>query len=152
MTEYRYKTFGANGTIKLTENHVTTKARSHLGWFEQSVPYSALNPIHGTLKTTPQGLFATLGLAGVFVSLAIFALLGLAKTTIQFGLYGSLLLCGLFLFWYVPRYLTIEWNIFYTNDGGRGVGYPRTKGMEQQFDDLTELIKNRIEQARENRF
>ncbi len=27
MTEYRYKTFGANGTIKLTENHVTTNNR-----------------------------------------------------------------------------------------------------------------------------
>lgn len=150
MQEYEYRTFGAAGQVQLNETHVRTVAKSYQGWYEQSVPYEALNPIHGTLKTTPQGLFIFIGFAAMLIIVGLLALLNLAETTIQIAMYSYLVLFGLYLFWYVPKFMNVEWTIFYTNAGGRGVSYPQTRGKEDEFTKLTSCIQQRIEMAKKH--
>lgn len=147
-TVYRFASFAARGAVTLRRDCVHTKTRTHLGWWEQTIPLSDLKPHYGTLTVTPQ----------VFVWACIFAI-----ALVCIGVYGliwglwaiprksiSLLLLasGLSLGWHLVRHRKSEWIIFNAYDEGGRVGYTRQGPDAEKCDMFTERLASSIRSSR----
>ncbi|QDT03331.1 hypothetical protein K227x_17130 [Rubripirellula lacrimiformis] len=145
---YRFATFAARGTIWLRHDSVRTKTRTHLGWWEQTIPLADLRPQYGTLRATPQVFLWACIFALVFAGTGIYGLFWGAWAIPQKSVSILLLATGLFLGRYLLKYRKSEWIIFNAYDEGGRVGYTRQGPDACACDAFTERLVGAIRKSR----
>lgn len=146
-TIYRFAAFSARGMVVLRHDEVYVKTRTHLGWWEQTIPLAELKPVYCKLSATTEIFFwacifaicsIVIGACGLF--------LGVAPLP-QKATYGAILLFGIGLVWYLVKHRKCDWIIFNAFGGSTRVGYTRQGPDSQECDNFTEQLLDAIRRA-----
>jgi len=65
-TVYRFAAFSARGMVVLRHDEVYVKTRTHLGWWEQTIPLSELKPAYCKLSATTEIFFLGVHFCNLF--------------------------------------------------------------------------------------
>ena len=146
---YRFASWGARGKIELKADCIHSRTRTHLGWWEQTIPLQDLSPNYSTLVTAPQThcfawpiaiMFAALGSYQIYWGLSLFPHKLIA---------GFLLGLGLWLMWHLYRTRKVNWIMFPAARGIYGVNYTRQGPDQSDVDDFTSRVGKAINLARD---
>lgn len=144
-TVYRFAAFAARGTITLRSDCVHNKTRTHLGWWEQTIPLTDLKPNYGTLTATP-GIFVWACIfASIFVGMGVWGVWAIPQKFFSVILLAAGLILGRYLF----KHRTSEWILFNAHDDGARLGYTRQGPDAERCDMFTGELVSAIRNARE---
>jgi hypothetical protein len=146
-TTYRFATFAAKGTITLQSDVVHIKTRTHLGWWEQTIPLADLTPTYGKLTVTPQLFFWACFFAVACIWGGIYGLLWGTGTRPQVTQSVLLAVAGFAAGWYLIHHRSSEWIVFNLYHTGARVSYTRQGPDSANCEQFTNDLVNAIQRA-----
>jgi hypothetical protein len=145
---YRFAAFAARGEVTLRSDCVSVKTRTHLGWWEQTIPLSELRPNYGTLAVVPPLLLWIFVFALASIAGGIYGWIWSDRTFPTIAVHTFLLAGGLAIVLYAVRNYKTEWIIFNAYDPNLRVGYTRQGPDSNLCDEFTERLVNAIRSTR----
>jgi hypothetical protein len=146
-TVYRFAAFSARGMVVLRHDEVYVKTRTHLGWWEQTIPLSELKPAYCKLSATTEIFFGACIFAISFIVIGACGLFSVLATISQRTTYGAILLFGIAAVWYLLKHRRSDWIIFNAFGGSARVGYTRQGPDSQECDTFTQRLVDAIRGA-----